>query len=152
MTELEFPPRVGPVDARWWSPLVDTIDSIDGAHHCLFRLLPSDFVCSYKAVRRDRPDVYAYQHRWTRRYLHLDAGMQPYRYVARRHPGEGTGRYLRYRNLDAALTSLALWETPWARYEVAVPHEVPTVETLRLLGELPWPERGETDNGRLYLV
>ncbi len=152
MTELVFPPREGPIDASWWAPLLDTIDSIDGAYRCRYRLLPSDFWCRYKAVRRDRPDVYAYQHRWTRRYLHLDAELHPYRYVATRHPAEGTGRYLRYRTLDAALVRLALWETPWARYEVAVPHEVPTAETLELLGEQPWSEREEADDGRLHVV
>lgn len=152
MTELVFPPSEGPIDPSWWAPLLDTIDAIDGAYSCRYRLLPSDFACSYKAVRRGRPDVYAYQHRWTRRYLHLDAEMHPYRYVATRHPADQAGRYLRHRNLDAALVRLALWDTPWARYEVAIPHEVPSAETLRLLGEQPWPEQEEQADGRLHVV
>jgi len=152
MTELVFPPNEGPIDDSWWTPLLDTIDSIDGAHRCRYRLLPSDFACSHKAVRRGRPDIYVYQHRWTYRCLHLDAELQPYRYVASRHPAEVAGRYLRYRDLDAALTSLALWETPWARYEVAVPHEIPSTETLQLLGEQPWSEQKGEDDGRLHVV
>lgn len=122
MATFELPPPDGPVDPRWLTPLVDTIESIDNVHRC-YRLSPGDFSCLFKAARRERPDVYGYVHRLTGRALHLDADTNSYRFVESRHPAQGPGRFLRYRKLSSAFDHLALWELPWSHLEVAVRHK-----------------------------
>jgi hypothetical protein len=143
MTKIEYPPLAGPDDPAWWTPLKGAIQSIGGVHRS-YRLLPSDFMYMYRAVRRERPDISAYQHRWTRHYLHLDAEGRPYRFVAAAHPAQGPGRYLRYRNLAAALDRLALWNVPSSRLEEAARHDT--------CGGMALTDAEEGSDGRLHLV
>lgn len=156
MTKIEYPSSDGPYDPMWWAPLMGAIDSIGGVHRS-YRLRPSDFMYTYRAVRRERPDVFAYKHRWTRHYLHLDAEGRPYRFVAAAHPAQGPGRYLRYRNLAAALDHLALWVVPGSRLEVATHHDAfgddPDHESTRLaLTDTSPTDAEEGLDGRLHLV
>ena len=157
MTKIEFPPLDGPYDPRWWTPLQSAIDSVGGVHRS-YRLRPSDFMYMYCAVRRERPDVFAYKHRWTRHYLHLDAEGRPYRFVASAHPTQGTGRYLRYRNLAAALDHLALWEVPGSGLEEAARYNAfgdddLEDEAVRVAPiDMALTEAEEGFDGRLHLV
>lgn len=111
MSTLVFPPADQPLDPVWWSPLTDVLASIGGVHR-RHRLTVDDLLPRFRVERRERPDVYAYRHRWTRRHLYLDADGRAYRYVAPRHPVAGSGRYLPYRKLESALDGLALWDVP----------------------------------------
>jgi len=157
MTKIDVPPPDGPDDPAWWRPLEGAIDSIGGVHRS-FRLRPSDFMYMHRAVRRERPDVYAYKHCWTRHFLHLDAEGRPYRYVAPARPAQGHGRYLRYRNLAAALDRLALWEVPSSTIEDATRHDpfgggFPDDQTTRpAFAGIASTDAEEGFDGRVHLV
>ncbi len=111
MPTLEFPPEEDHIELSWWWPLMAVAGSVAGVERYR-RLALDDFMVMFKAIRSGRPDVFAYQHGVTRGYLYLDAAVQPYRYVPSRDPTTGRGRYLRLRDLDAALVGLHLWELP----------------------------------------
>jgi len=48
---------------------------------------PFDFMYMGRLTAVDVPDVHMYKHRWTRRYLNIDALGHAYRYVPSAHAG-----------------------------------------------------------------
>lgn len=114
MSKMEFPPHDDPIDPHWWAPLEAVAErAITEPRHRFFSI--DDFMLMYKSVRSRRPDVIAYKHYFTRRYLFLDEALQAYRYVAPRDPANGDGRYLKLPDLGVALHALGLWELPWMK-------------------------------------
>lgn len=112
---LEFPPDgPDPLDPEWWAPLEGVARvAVTDARYRFFDL--GDFMLMARLDRRPRPRLVLYKHLHTRRYLNLDDGGHAYRYVAPRPGAVGNGRYLRHRDLTAALDHLGLWELPWMK-------------------------------------
>lgn len=137
MTELAFPPEAGPIGPAWWAPLEQAVERVGGDPRYPF-LDIDDFMLMYRAVRRSRPDVYAYKHRFIRRYLHLDAEVRAYRWVPFRNPDRHGGRYLRHRRLRDAFDHLDLWELPWLKPGLEAYQQGLSWEER----EPPWPPDG----------
>jgi len=63
-------------------------------------------------VRPPRPTITLYKHRYTRRYLNLDAAGTTYRYFPPRAGSSGHGQYRPHKDPSSALWGLGLWELP----------------------------------------
>ena len=115
--DFAVPPDDGPLDPMWWAPLEQVARTVTGTRrHRFFDI--DDFMLMVRLVRRDRPDLTVYKHRFTRRSLHLADDASPYRFVAPRRL-DLPGRHIRARSLDQALDHLGLWELPWMKDELA---------------------------------
>ncbi len=109
-----FPPDDQPIDESWWAPLRGVARAVAGDPRYQF-FDTHDFMMMCGINRRPRPRVILYKHRYTRHYLNLDDAGHAYRYIPRRKPGTGPGRYVLHRDLHAALDALGLWELPWMK-------------------------------------
>ena len=108
---MQFPDGDGPLDPEWFRPLVDVFPSVPAEGSLRFFDL-EDFMVMGRVLRRPRPDVTIYKHRYTRRYLNLDGAGQAYRYLPPASGSNGYGSYRRHGDLGAALAGLGLWELP----------------------------------------
>lgn len=109
------PPYRYPLDDEWTRPLDGVARAIVGVRRFRYFDL-GDFMIMGKEVRRGRPDVYLYKHRYTRRYINLDQAGHAYRYIGPKTlDSDYTGRYVRRRSLRDALDHLELWLLPWMK-------------------------------------
>ena len=114
--DFAVPPDDGPLDPMWWAPLEQVARTVTGTRrHRFFDI--DDFMLMVRLVRRDRPDLTVYKHRFTRRSLHLADDAGPYRSSAPRRL-DRPGRHIRARSLDDVLDHLCLWELPWMKDEL----------------------------------
>jgi hypothetical protein len=98
---------------HWWAPLVTASQLIAGKpRHRFFEV--EDFMIMGRVVRRTRPDITLYKHRYTRGYLNLDETGRAYRYNPPR-TDRGDGTYAAHRNLDDGLEVVGLSELPWMK-------------------------------------
>ena len=131
-----FPTESEPLEP-WFEPLHLVAAAIAGNR--LYRFFDcDDFMIMGRVVRTKRPDITLFKHRYTRRYLNLDATGRPYRYIPPRADADGSGRYVVHRDLRIALFQLALWDLPWMK---------PGLEAERC--DLSWEE---WSHGHLRLV
>lgn len=123
--DFESPSEGEPLDPAWFAPLELVARAIAGDDRSrlfdlddvdLDELDLHDFMVMYRIRRRGLPELTAYKHIYTRRYLHLDDAGVAYRYIST--PGSSTslGRHVRYRSLRDALIQLRLWELPQLKY------------------------------------
>ena len=108
---MQFPEGDGPLDPEWFRPLFDLFPLVP-AEGPLKYFDPDDFMLMGRIVRPPRPAITLYKHRYTRRYLNLDASGQAYRYLAPPIDSDRSGQYRRHKDLHAALSGLGLWELP----------------------------------------
>lgn len=109
------PPYRFPLDEEWTRPLDGVARALVGVRRFRYFDL-GDFMIMGKEVRRGRPDVYLYKHRYTRRYVNLDEAGHAYRYIGPRSLDSNyEGRYVRRRSLRDALDHLELWLLPWMK-------------------------------------
>lgn len=108
---MQFPEADGPLDPEWFQPLYDLFPSIP-AEGSLKYFDPNDFMVMGRIVRPPRPSITLYKHRYTRRYLNLDASGQAYRYFAPPLASDRPGQYLPHDDLISALRGLGLAELP----------------------------------------
>ena len=74
-----FPTESEPLEP-WFEPLHLVAAAIAGNR--LYRFFDcDDFMLMGRVVRTKRPDITLFKHRYTRRYLNLDATGRPYRYT-----------------------------------------------------------------------
>lgn len=134
-------------DPAWVEPLFSVHRALEHSTFLADRFFePRDFLHRGKVLRSSRPDIFLFQHFYTRRYINLDAAGHAYRYLWAR-PGSRPGYLGQYRphaNLRDAVDQLGLWEMPWMK---------PGLEEFRQ--GLPWSERWNLrhlDTGDLCLV
>lgn len=109
------PPHCHPLPDEWTRPLDSVARAIDGVRPYRHFAL-GDFMIMGKEVRRPRPDVVLYKHRYTRRYLNLDQAGHAYRYIGPKNvESTYSGRYVAHRDLRRALDRLELWLLPWMK-------------------------------------
>lgn len=134
-------------DPAWVEPLFSVHRALENSDYLSDRFFePRDFLHRGKVLRSGRPDLFVFQHFFTRRYLHLDSSGHAYRYLApmrHAHPSY-SGQYRPHATLRDAIRVLDLWEMPWMK---------PGLEEFRQ--GLPWSERWQLqhlDTGDLCLV
>lgn len=115
---LLFPPREGPLNASWTTPLEMVQSALQGGDR-----LPSDdffdlgdFMIMARVVRATRPDIQLYKHIYTRSYINVDPSGHTYRY----HPprdidSDRPGSYRPHRSFRGAVKDLGLRELPWMK-------------------------------------
>lgn len=107
---MQFPEGTGPLDPEWFRPLYDLVPKVPAVGSLTY-FDPDDFMLMGRVLRSPRPDITLYKHRYTRRYLNLDASGQPYHYLGSPLESFRSGQYRR-QDLDVALRCLGLWELP----------------------------------------
>lgn len=128
-----------PLDPQWLRPLYLVWPAIP-ALPPLERFDPDDFMVMGRVLRAPRPDITLYKHRFTRRYLNVDAAGRTYRYAGPPSESFRSGEYRR-QDLVASLRALGLGELPDLKAARAVldAHERPR-------------RRGDGGRGHLRLV
>jgi hypothetical protein len=109
-----YPPDHRPPDPSWWAPLdaLATDPAILADHPFLAR---EDFGLVGRVVRKGRPDITVYEHRWTHRFLNLDQHGTAYRFAPPRPGSASNGRYLAHRTPSDGVHQLRLWNLPWLK-------------------------------------
>jgi hypothetical protein len=157
---VQFPEGDGPLDPEWFRPLFDLFPTIP-AEGSLKYFDPDDFMVMGRIVRPPRPSITLYKHRYTRRYLNLDASGQAYRYFAPPLGSGRSGQYRQHKELRSALSGLGLWELPQLKPMLArVLAEDPPWDDDLLDGDescaeaeqAEQVEKGERGHGHLRLV
>ncbi|MCU1371430.1 MAG: hypothetical protein JWO77_2624 [Ilumatobacteraceae bacterium] len=107
---MQFPEGDGPHDPEWFRPLYDVWRAVPAVAP-FDRFDPDDFLVMGRVLRGPQPDITLYKHRYTRRYLNLDAAGLAYRYAGPPLESFRSGEYRR-QDLTAALRALGLGELP----------------------------------------
>jgi len=144
---MQFLDDVTANDPAWAEPVFSVQRALEHSTFLADRFFePRDFLHRGKVLRSGRPDIFLFQHFYTRRYINLDASGHAYRYLPPKRDArpEYLGQYRPHSDLRHAVDNLGLWEMPWMK---------PGLEEYRQ--GLPWSERYQLQNldtGDLCLV